>query len=64
MMRWDPETKTVHMNLVSLEHCGFSHDEYRGELHLMGIDDEAAKWPDKIVVEFKAGAVMIVEASK
>jgi len=58
-MKWNKENKTVYTNLVSLEHCGFDIREFDGELHLMGIDDPEARWPDYLVVEFEHGAVKI-----
>jgi len=61
MIRYDKETKTVTMDLVDLEHCGFDHDVYRGELFLHGLDetDPDLQWPEKIIVNFKSGAVRI-----
>jgi hypothetical protein len=53
MITFDRETKTVSMNLVDLEHCGFDHDDYLGELFLAGLnaDDPELQWPDTLIVK-------------
>jgi hypothetical protein len=72
MITYDKSTKTVHMSLVDLEHCGFNHDDFFEELVLAGIipsldektdptykNFEDIIWPETLVVEFKNGAVKI-----
>lgn len=63
MIRYDANTKTMHMTLVDLEHCGFDYELYRSELFLAGMsdEDESLLWPDKLIVEFAGGAVVTVE---
>ncbi len=61
MIQWDKATDTVTMDLVDLEHCGFDVAEYRAELYVAGIDDEAAGDPASLVVNFRAGHVVMVE---
>lgn len=39
MIHFDKTTNAVVMDLVDLEHCGFSHDEFLSELFLSGILD-------------------------
>lgn len=59
MIKFDPETKTVTMDLVDLEHCGFDHDDYKSELFLAGLNDTdpVITWPEKMVINFAGGAV-------
>ena len=61
MIRYDAASKTIHMNLVDLEHCGFDHELYRSELFCGGLDedDEGLLWPDWVIVNFAGGAVVI-----
>lgn len=63
MMKYDPKSKTLKMDLVDLEHCGFDHDEFEAELHLAGIEDPGARWPEKLEVEFRGGAVKVCDES-
>lgn len=64
MIRYDPATRTIHMDLVNLEHCGFQWDAYCDELHLNGLDDTdpALQWPDTLIVTFREGAVHVAPA--
>ncbi len=57
MIEFDPESKTLKMDLVNLEHCGFDHDAFEAELHLSGIKDPGALWPEKLEVQIRGGAV-------
>ena len=64
MITYDPKTKTVKMDLVDLEHCGFDHDEYQSELFLSGLlhinqSNPDLEWPEYLMVNFKDGAVKI-----
>lgn len=59
--RYDPDTDTVYMDLMDLEHCGFDHDAYDSELWVHGIEAEAARWPKALVVRFREGAVNLLE---
>jgi hypothetical protein len=58
-IKWNAKTSTLTMDLFNLEHCDFSHDEFDGELHLNGIDDPKARWPETLVVRFKDGSVIL-----
>ena len=61
MIHYDPATLTVVMDLTDLEHCGFNHDDYFGELLTSGMSDETAndaQWPVAIMVNFAGGYVM------
>jgi len=55
VITYDPETKTVTMNLADLVHCGFDHDEFRDALFIDGLDDTIV--PEKLVVDFSATVV-------
>ena len=59
-MKYIPELNLIEMDLMDLEHCGFEHDRYEGELFLNGIDNEAAKWPVMMAVNFSGGAAIMV----
>jgi len=63
MITYDEETKTVSMDLVDLEHCGFDHAEYCAELFLAGLNefDPHLQWPDKLIVNFAGGCIKTVE---
>lgn len=54
MIKYDAETKTVTMDLVDLEHCGFDHDEYLQEVFLAGLSDtyKSIQWPETLIVKF------------
>lgn len=61
MICYDPATFTVVMDLTDLEHCGFNHDDFIGELLTSGMSDETvatAQWPVALVVNFAGGYVM------
>ena len=66
MIRYDPATRTLHMDLFNLEHCGFDHDMYEDELHLNGLDDtdEALLWPDTLIVRFREGAAKLDDGQR
>ena len=61
MMKWDNDKKIIVMDLMDLEHCGFNYEEYLGELHLHGIDNESAENPIAIIVNFAGGHVLFGE---
>lgn len=44
-MIYDPATKILTMTQTDLEHCGFSWDDFEGELFMSGLmnEEEAAK---------------------
>jgi hypothetical protein len=46
MIRFDPRTNVVVMDLVDAEHCGFSVGDYHGELFLDGFIDQNNKLHD------------------
>ncbi|HML21864.1 MAG TPA: hypothetical protein PKD09_09460 [Aggregatilinea sp.] len=50
MLTYDPATRTVTMNLTSLEHCGFDHEQFDDELFIHGYESEEARAPEKIIV--------------
>ena len=58
-MKYDPETKILTMTQTDLEHCGFSWDDFDGELFLSGHMSEeqidAAKKCHTIVVSMHEG---------
>lgn len=58
MIKFFPDQRVITMDLVDLEHCGFDHEEYVGELHLGGIDDERAKFPLALLVNVAGGHVI------
>lgn len=58
MIRYDPETNIVVMDLVNLEHCGFDWWEFRSELSLAGIDAGQARNPLAIIVNVAGGHVI------
>lgn len=61
MIHYDPATLTVVMDLTDLEHCGFDHDDFVGELLTSGMSDEMAedaRWPVALMVNFAGGHVM------
>jgi hypothetical protein len=58
MIRYDPDLGLVQMSLVDLEHCGFDHDSFEGELFLAGLNEEAARWPLALIVNFAGGHVV------
>jgi hypothetical protein len=53
MIKYDPKTETVEMDLVNLEHCGFDRFYFGGELFLNGIDNEKANNPKILIVNFR-----------
>lgn len=55
MITYDPETKTVTMNLTDLVHCGFDYDEFLDALFVDGLD--ATITPDKLVVDFSDASI-------
>jgi len=55
-MQYLPDHDVLVMSLVDLEHCGFSYDDFVGELFLHGC--EAADWPTAILVNFAGGHVL------
>jgi ribosomal protein L37AE/L43A len=57
-MKFIKDKKLLVMSLMDLEHCGFNHDDFCGELFLNGIDDPDAQTPDLIMVDFVGGAVV------
>lgn len=60
MIKYDPKTNVVTMDLVDLEHCGFDHDEFKAALFLAGMDDTIV--PEKLVVNF-ASPILWVDMS-
>ena len=58
MIRYDPELGLVQMDLGDLEHCGFDHTAFDGELFLVGIEEPAARWPLALIVNFAGGHVV------
>lgn len=52
------------MSLVDLEHCGFTWDAFEGELFVYGIDNEAARSPVMLAVDFTGGAIISPNTSK
>lgn len=61
MIHYDPATLTVVMDLTDLEHCGWDHDDFVGELLTSGMSDETvmtAQWPVALMVNFAGGYVM------
>ena len=64
MMKWDANKKVMVMDLMDLEHCGFNHEEYLGELHLHGIDDKGAEDPFAILVNFAGGHALFGNPTK
>jgi hypothetical protein len=64
MITYDPKTKTIKMDLVDLEHCGFDHTEYQSELFMAGLleinkPNPALEWPETMIINFSGGAVKI-----
>lgn len=57
-MKFHKDLKIITMSLMNLEHCGFNYEEFCGELFLQGIDDEEAKEPIMLMVDFVEGAVI------
>jgi len=57
MIKYDPKTNVLTMDLTDLEHCGFDHDEFKAALFLAGIDDTIV--PEKLVVNFSASVVIL-----
>lgn len=57
-MRFHKDKKIITMSLMDLEHCGFSYEEFRGELFLNGIDDPEAELPIMFMVDVVGGAVI------
>ncbi|MBI5564850.1 MAG: hypothetical protein HY870_08145 [Chloroflexi bacterium] len=58
MIRYDPELGLVQMDLGDLEHCGFDHTAFDGELFLIGIEEPDARWPLALIVNFAGGHVV------
>ena len=59
MIRYDVQNQVVVMDLVDLEHCGFNHDAYRGELFLSGIDETPeTTFPLAIIVNVAGGHIV------
>ena len=58
MIRFDPELGLVQMDLGDLEHCGFDHTAFDGELFLVDIKEPAARWPLALIVNFAGGHVV------
>ncbi len=57
-MKFHKDLKIITMSLMDLEHCGFNYEDFCGELFLNGIDDEEAKQPIMLAVDFIGGAVI------
>jgi len=57
-MRYIPKHNLVVMNLVDLEHCGFSHDDFDFELRVVDCHLEEARWPTAILVNFGGGHII------
>lgn len=62
-MRYLEKENIMVMSLVDLEHCGFTYDQYEGELFLNGIDSEAARSPVMLAVNFTGGAIICHDTS-
>lgn len=65
MIHYRSTDRVVVMDLVDLEHCGFSHDDFVDELFTSGLDDASqieAQWPVALIVNFAGGHVL--DASK
>jgi len=64
-MKFDPETKILTMSQTDLEHCGFSWEEFAGELFLSGFSEsvqQAALDSRVIVVMMHRGKTGVCEA--
>jgi hypothetical protein len=64
MMSYDKKTNVMTMDLMDLEHCGFDRDDLDKELFLHGIDDDEARNPFVILVNYDAGHVICPGTSK
>ncbi len=58
MIHYDPDLNLVHMDLTDLEHAGFDHEAFSGELALVGVESTAARWPLALIVNFACGHVV------
>jgi len=63
MIRYYPKEGVIVMDLVDLEHCGFNHDDFAGELFLAGIENSPL-WPVALIVNFGGGAVITGRAQQ
>ena len=61
MIRYDAEQRVVTMGLVDLEHCGFDCEQFDNELFLAGIDNDEARNPKTLIVNFEMGHVRLLE---
>lgn len=58
-MYYNENTRTVHMDMIDLQRCGFSHDKFYNEIRMSGASHPAAAQPEKLVVDFQMGAIKL-----
>ena len=61
MIRYDAEQRVVTMGLVDLEHCGLECKQFHNVLFLSGIDNDEARNPKTLIVNFEMGHVRLLE---